>query len=128
MQKLLSYELESGVIIFATVKFDGKIDIATVLKKLNDTYDEQTLEEKYFGVAFIDRNGLKHQVDCRKNVKSPKLKPERVDYRGRAEINLKRNGIIMLRDVSRDHPITPKVCMIYAFRDHNSPKWLRVYH
>jgi hypothetical protein len=110
------------------VIFNGKIDIATVLKKLNDTYDEQTLVEKYFGIAFIDRNGKKNVRECRKNVKSPKLRPERVDSRGRAEINLKRNGIIMLRDVSADHPITPKVCMIYGFRDHDSTTWLRVYH
>jgi hypothetical protein len=110
------------------VSFEGKIDIATVLKKLNDTYDEQTMEEKYFGIAFIDRNGLKHTRECRKSVKSPQLKQSRHDSRGRAEINLKRNGIIMLRDVNQDHPITPKVCMIYGFRDHKTAEWLRVYH
>lgn len=108
--------------------FTGKIDIATVLTRLNDTYDEQTQEEKFFGLRFIDRHGIPHEKEIRKNVKSPRLKQHGVDARGRSEINLKRNGIIMLRERDAEHPITPKVCMIFGFKDHQSTEWLRVYH
>ena len=105
------------------------IDIATVLKKLNDTYDEQTHEEKYFGIKFIDRNGLIHETEVRKNVRSAKLKQKTFDNRGKTEVNLKRNGIIMLRERhNTDHPITPKVCMIFGFKDYNSKTWHNVFH
>lgn len=108
--------------------FTGKIDIATALKKLDDTYDEVSHREKVYGIRFIDRKGTVHELTCRKNVKSPQLKIRGIDSRGRAEVNLQRNGIIMLRDMAEDHPVTPKVCMIFGFKDDQSNDWLRVYH
>jgi hypothetical protein len=104
------------------------IDIATVLKKLNDTYDEQTQEEKYFGIKFIDRNGIVHEVECRKNVVAPRIKYAGSNARGKSEVNLKRNGIVMLYDRNAGHPITPKAAMIFQFQDFKSSKWLNVFH
>lgn len=105
------------------------IDIGTVLKKLNNSYNEESQEVPHFGIRFIDRNGLTHEYDgVRKNVKNPKIKQRGPVTNGKAEVNLKRNGIVMLHPSNSNHPITPKACMIYGFRDHNSPNWLNVFH
>jgi hypothetical protein len=102
--------------------------VSDALKKLRDTYDEQTHEEKFFGLRFIDRNGFTHEKEIQKKVKAPRINQQYIDDRGRANVNLKRNGIIMLRQRDEANPITPKVAMIYGFRDHQSSDWQRVYH
>lgn len=105
------------------------IDIASALAILNESYDERTQQVNHCGIRFIDRNGLQHEyLEVRKNVKVEKRKSRKPVTRGRAEINLKRNGIIMLFPNDSDHPITPKVCMIYGFRKPNSKNWLNVFH
>lgn len=105
-----------------------QIDIATVLARFDDTYDELTHEEKFFGIEFIDRNGNIHTVEVRKNAKDPKLKRESKDMRAKSVFSLQRNGLIQLRERNSDHPITPKACMIFRFRDFKSNVWLNVFH
>jgi hypothetical protein len=104
------------------------IDIATVLSKLNDTFDERTHQEKYYGIRFLDRHGNTHEVTVRKNVKSPQLKQDVKRTRGKDEFNLQRQGTVLLAEHNAIHPITPKACMIYGFRDFQSNKWLNVFH
>ena len=104
------------------------IDIATVLSKLDDTFDENTHEVKSYGLRFITRKGEKHEVICRKNVKSPKQTQQGADERGKVMFNLQRTGVVMVQDMNNGHPITPKVAMIYGFRDHRSNNWVNVFH
>jgi len=125
---MLSYIIIQAIGNLAAVTFAGKIDIATALKKLNDTYDEESQDVKQYGVRFIDRNGNVKEFEVQKQVKSPRLHQQAQDARGKAMMNLQRNGVIMLKAVHADHPLTPKVCMIFGFRDHQATEWLRVYH
>jgi hypothetical protein len=104
------------------------IDIATVLKKIDDTYDEQTHEEKFYGLAFIDAHGNKHWVEVRKNVISPRQKRLSKNPRGKSEFNYQRRGIVQVRQRDASHPITPKACMIFQFKDFKSTTWLNVFH
>ncbi len=104
------------------------IDIAQLLSKLDNTYDEQTHEVKSYGLRFITRKGEQREVICRKNVKSPKQQTAGKDERGKVMFNLKRNGVLMVQDLSNGHPVTPKVAMIYGFRDFKSDVWQNVFH
>lgn len=104
-----------------------EIDIGSVLKKFDDTYDEQSREVKDYGIKFLDRHGNTPEVMVRKNVVSPQHKGSSVK-RGKTETRLKETGTIMLYDIQAEHPITPKTCMIFAFRDFQSSKWLNVLH
>jgi truncated hemoglobin YjbI len=110
------------------VSYIAEIDIATVLKKLDVTYDEATNEEKVYGIAFIDRNGNKHYPEVRKHVRIPRLMPTSQNPRGRSQFNQQREGIISLYDMQAGHPLTPKTCMIFQFRDFKSDRWLNVFH
>jgi hypothetical protein len=107
-----------------------RIDIGTVLNKFNDTVDEATQEVKYFGIRFINDRGEKRQLICRKNIKSPKQRktipvPEE---RGKEMYNLKRNGVMLVKAETEDHPRTIKTSMIYGFKDFQSDTWLNVFH
>ena len=106
----------------------GQIDIASVMRKLDDTYDERTNEVKCYGLRFITRKGEKHEVICRKNVKSPKQETTGSDPRGKVMFNLQMHGVVMVEDMANGHPITPKVAMIYGFRDYKSNMWHNVFH
>jgi hypothetical protein len=106
----------------------AQIDIGTVLAKLNDTFDEAGKKEKSYGIAFINREGHKREVVCRKNVKSPQQKQISRDEKGREHFNLKLHGTVQVHDMVSDHPRTIKTAMIYGFRDHNSNQWLNVFH
>jgi hypothetical protein len=118
-----------------------QIDIGTVLNKFNDTVDEATQEVKTFGIRFINKQGEKRVLICRKNVKSPKqekadnpqslaqaLSGHKIEDKGREMYNLKRNGVMLVKDEHEDHPRTIKTSMIYAFKDFNSDNWLNVFH
>lgn len=107
----------------------GKIDIGSVLNRFDDTVDEKTGAVKTYGIRFLKADGSTRQIICRKNVKTPALKPTGpLPEKGKTMHNLKRKGTIMIHDVENDVIRTPKVCMIYAFKDYKSNTWLNVFH
>lgn len=100
------------------------IDIASVLRKLDDTYDEGTQEVKEYGLRFITADGRLRTMVCRKNVKNPgrgSKKPTRS-----ASFNLKRAGTMLVTEGSQPRHVKPAT--ICGFRDHNSTVWLPVFH
>jgi hypothetical protein len=109
----------------------NQIDIGTVLNKFNDTYDPVSLEVREYGIRFINDRGEKRELICRKNVKGPKqqkVNASDIDLRGKEFFNLKRNGVMMVKVQSEDHPRTIKTAMIYGFKDFKSQTWLKVFH
>jgi hypothetical protein len=106
------------------------IDIGSVLNKFDDTYDEKKNEVKSYGIQFITDEGRVRTMHCRKGVKAPKqqLTEGGNQERGKFRFNLKRNGTIMLHDIDINKTRTPKVAAIFAFRDHKSTNWLKVFH
>ncbi len=108
-----------------------RIDIGTALKKLADTYDEQTNEVKTFGIRFLKQGGEKREFSaCRKNVKLPSIKydHQKADPKSKGMYNLKYNGVIMLFDEDDQQPKNVPVSMIYQFKDFKSNTWLDVFH
>jgi hypothetical protein len=105
------------------------IDIGTVLNRFDDTYDEQNNLVKSFCIKFITEDGRVRSMHCRKGVKAPKqqLKNGNQD-RGKFRFNLKRNGSILLHDIDINESRSPKVAMIFMFKDFNSTEWLKVFH
>ena len=106
----------------------AQIDIASVMARLNETYDETTREVKNYALRFINAQGETREVVCRKNVKSPALKPTDRPAKGREQFNLKLHGTVQVYDLVTDHPRTIKVAMIYGFKEHKSNQWLNVFH
>jgi hypothetical protein len=97
-----------------------EIDIATVLNKLNDTIDERTTTSKAYGLRFINREGEKRELICRKNV--------RIGVRGRYQFSLKDRGLVQVTAEGENHPRLIKPTMIYGFQDHQSQVWQNVFH
>jgi hypothetical protein len=117
----------------------NQIDIGTVLNKFNDTYDQASMTVKHFGIRFINDRGEKRTILCRKNVKSPKQEKTHaasiastlsgsIQDKGTEFYNLQRNGVMLVRVESEDHPRSIKTCMIYGFKDFGSDTWLKVFH
>lgn len=104
------------------------IDIGTVLAKFDDTIDEVSHAVKEFGIRFITSEGRVRTMRARKNVKSPSLKIQTPEERGKLMYNLKRNGVMLLEDLDINEPRSVKVAMIFGFRDFSSSTWLRVKH
>lgn len=105
-----------------------QIGIDVVLAKLNDTVDEQDSAVKTFGVRFINREGEKREIICRKHTKDATKKITGTDDRGKDYFNLQRNGVIILDDLDNGHPRTIKTAMIYGFKDYQSEGWHNVFH
>lgn len=105
-----------------------RIDIGTVLNKFNDTVDERTQVVNHYGIRFLNAQGEKREIFCRKNIKSPKQEIQGSQDRGREMYNLKRNGVMLVKAQGEDHPRTIKTSMIFQFRDRNSSTWLNVFH
>lgn len=100
------------------------IDIASVLRKLDDTYDEGTQEVKEYGLRFITSDGRLRTMVCRKNEKNPgkgSRKPTRLPH-----YNLKRSGTMLVTEAS--HPRAIKPATICAFRDYKTTAWIPVFH
>lgn len=111
------------------------IDIGTVLLKFDDTYNEQTMQVKNYGIKFITKDGRIRTMQARKNVKSPRTPVDRTDTniiakrtRRKGLFNLQRHGTMLVNDLHRGEPRTVKVANIFAFRDFNSTTWLNVSH
>lgn len=105
-----------------------RIDIGTVLNKVNDTYDEQSMEVKTFGIKFLNKDGDQRELTIRKNVKNPLQKQRSRDAKGKEQVHLQRNGVILVQAEGEDHPRMIKTAMIYGFRDFKSATWLNVFH
>lgn len=103
-----------------------QIDIGTVLRKLDDTVDEHTIEVKEFGLRFITADGRLRTMRCRKNVKAPQQ--PRKGNRGGVTWNLKRNAALLVQDLDQDQPRSLKFPTICGFKDFKSNQWLRVFH
>ena len=106
----------------------SQIGIDLVLVKVNDTVDVENSIVKTYGVRFINAEGEKREINCRKYTKSPKQNMDGKDERGKDFYNLKRNGIIMLWDVDAGHPRSVKTAMLYGFCDFQSSIWLKIFH
>lgn len=105
------------------------IDIGTVLQKFDDTYDEQDLTVKEYGLRFITADGRLRTMRARKNVKSPKQQLQApLAKRAKGLFNLKRNGTMLVQDLDKAVPRTVKVFACCAFKDFNSNPWLNVRH
>lgn len=105
------------------------IDIATTLRKLNDTYDAKTNEVKEYALRVLVADGQVRTLLCRKNVRSPKrgLKGE-LQARGKIKYNINYNGLIMLWDEEVQAPRNIKAACIFQFQDFKSKQWLDVVH
>jgi hypothetical protein len=106
------------------------VDIGTVLNKFDDTYDEQSQQVKVYGIRFVTEDGRIRTMRCRKGVRSPKqqLTSGGNQPRGKFRFNLKYHGAILLHDMDIDQARSPKVAMIFAFKDFGSDTWLNVFH
>lgn len=105
------------------------IDIGTVLKHLDDTVDEHTLQVKEYGLRFITADGRLRTLIGRKNVKSPKQgKRAPLDPRGGITWNLKRNSTLLMHDNHISQPRAIKVPTIVQFKHHGSNVWHKVFH
>lgn len=106
----------------------NQIGIDVVLNKLNDTYDEQNLELKSYGLRFLNAQGETREIICRKFTKDATKKVDGVRERGKQFYNLKRNGILMVEDMDSNHPKAIKPAMIYGFKDFQAEHWINVFH
>lgn len=107
----------------------GVIDIGTVLQKFDETYDEQSLSVKAYGIRFITTDGRLRTMTARKNVKSPKQQLIGDHQpRGKFKFNLKRHGTMLVHDLAIDKPRSVKVANICHFKDFESTAWINVRH
>jgi hypothetical protein len=109
----------------------GKIDIGTILNKLDDTVDEETNEVKTYGIRYLKKKDADGKVTgeilrARKGVKNPKARMKKAgnNARGKYRYNLKENGVILLKDDDADVFRSIKAACIYGFRDYGSDVWL----
>lgn len=98
----------------------SEIDIGTVLNKLNDTINENTMAPKVYGLRFINKHGETRELMCRKNV--------RTGHKGTYQFSLKNNGLLQIQAEGEDHPRLIKPTMIYGFKDDLSKVWFNVFH
>ena len=110
---------------------DLAIDIGTVLNKIDNTVDDDSLEVKTFGLRFLTDKGISELIDCRKNVRDPfkgkQTAKHQLPAKGKFKYNLKRKGTILLTSHLKDYR-SVLVSAIYEFKDFKSNRWLRVKH
>lgn len=103
-----------------------RIDLASALAKMNDTWDENLGIEKTYGLRFIKDGGVFREIyNARKGVRHPQQK-SKPSNKTRAHANLKFSGLVQVfdndikefRDIAFDS--------IVAFRDYKSTKWQAV--
>lgn len=99
------------------------IAITTLLSKLDDTYNESTGEVKNYGIRFLKADGTTREMMCSKKTLGAGRNGNR-----KFNHNLKQKGTIMVTDLSINKERTPKVALIYQFKDHNSSTWKPVFH
>jgi hypothetical protein len=108
------------------------IDIGSVLLKFDDTYNEETMQVKNYGIKFVTSEGRIRTMQCRKNVRSPRQprSPNLIATRSRRKgmFNLQRHGTMLVHDMNIGEPRTVKVSQIFAFRDFNATDWHNVRH
>jgi hypothetical protein len=102
-----------------------RIDIGTVLNRLDDTVDIRTSEVKTYGIRFLRDNGTIRTMLCRKNMKTPGrgrgLKPA-----GNGMYHLKRTGTMLVSEGDQMRSIKPAT--IFEFKDHQASEWITVFH
>ncbi len=105
----------------------GRIDIGTVMQKLNNAVQDSGTVLMY-GIRFITKEGrVKEIYHCRKNVKQVQH-GNTPDPKGRGSYNLKFHGIVRLWDENAEQFLNAKLAHIVQFRDHNSTQWIPIFH
>jgi len=106
-----------------------QIDIGSVLRKFDDTYDEVDMNVKEYGIRLITTDGRLRTMRCRKNVIAPKMQLRKpIDAKGKTMFNLKRNGTMLVHDLDIDEPRSVKVFAISHFKDFKQTEWATVKH
>lgn len=104
------------------------IDIGTVLNKIDNTVDDETMEVRRFGIRYLTENGKGEMLDCRKNVKDPfKNQKGKTPEKGKFKYSLKQKGTILLTSEEKAYR-SVLVSTIYEFKDFKSSRWIRVRH
>jgi len=105
----------------------GRIDIKTVMRLLNSAVsDDGTL--KTYGIRYVTMDGrIKEIYDASKNIKRPHF-GDNPDPKGRGQYNLKYKGIVRLFDENSEEFRNAKLAHIIQFRNHNSTKWIDIFH
>lgn len=107
----------------------GVIDIGTVLRKFDDTYNEQDLTVNEYHARFTTEDGRLRTIRARKNVKSPRQQLKKPPQaRGKFRYNLKRNGTMLVQDMDLDTPRAIKVATICFFSTTGTDNFNRVFH
>ncbi|WP_189630112.1 hypothetical protein [Roseivirga thermotolerans] len=107
------------------------IDIGSVLKQFDNTYDEDTQEVFEYEIMFLamnqsSGNAYVREMRARKNVKSPKRQMVEKNKRGKQMYNLKYQGTMLLHDCHSKGTRSVKTRMIFAFRKPGEKLWCRV--
>ncbi len=104
------------------------IDIGTVLNKIDNTVDDESMEVRRFGIRYLTEKGMGEMLDCRKNVKDPfKNQKGKTPEKGKFKYSLKQKGTILLTSEDKAYR-SVLVSAIYEFKDFKSPRWIRVRH
>lgn len=104
-----------------------EIDIVSVLRKLDDKYDEVSSEVKTYGIRYRKKGGLPGQISyARKDAKGVKQSAFSGNSRGRSFKKF-HGTILLLNDESQEYRDI-KVAHITGFRDWKSNIWQKVRH
>lgn len=104
------------------------IDIGTLLNKIDNTVDDESMEVRRFGIRYLTEKGTGEMLDCRKNVKDPfKNQKGKTPEKGKFKYNLKQKGTILLTSEEKAYR-SVLVSAIYEFKDFKSSRWIRVRH
>lgn len=105
-----------------------QVGIEAVLDKLNHTVDVESSVVRDYGLKVLTAEGPSMLYSIRKYTKGLKQQTTGQEKRGKDYYNLQRNGIIMVEDIAAGHPKSITAAMIFAFRDHESNEWQKVFH
>lgn len=105
------------------------IDAGTVLNKLNELIDDAN-QTKEYGLQVLTADGSVREMQCRKNVSSPRaaLVSGSTSSRGKFNYKLKSKGIVLVQDLTANAPRSIKAACILQFKDFNSTQWIDVRH
>lgn len=111
------------------MRSENKIDIGTVLNKLDIATSDDSEKVKTFGIRFVTRDGRVREIyDARKNVKLPRESGEGSSKRGKSHYNLKFHGTVKLYDENTEEYRDVKKAHMIQFREHNTTFWKTIFH